>query len=335
MACLNHGLFPLTLLPDVLCGTIGSITEGSTWEGQWISLWRTEEKTEDKKEARDASMANGEAFLQKIQEELTEILKPYEKQLSQRKKMAELVGSCIRSAGRDDFIQLDELLKTPMAEEVVREEGLEECGELFERLKAYADEKVERYRLQFIEDLTRRASEVDLPLTVDFPRLSSLQGIEGSIDFNKRVTTINKKVLKSIDPRRIVSALLREKRELYDRPFDPRGFIDGLYRTYTELLKKNDAAPGQSVPVQQFYVEYVMSLQSKAFFQDMSRGRFRGYSLDQFSVDIWRYFQAGTGGTSDGHALMLRPGRNNSLWLIDGNGEKRQITGISFQKAEP
>jgi hypothetical protein len=57
--------------------------------------------------------------------------------------------------------------------------------------------------------------------------------------------------------------------------------------------------------------------------------------LDQFAVDIWRYFQAGTGGTSKGYALQLRPGRNNSLWLIDSDGEKRQITGISFQKAEP
>jgi hypothetical protein len=53
------------------------------------------------------------------------------------------------------------------------------------------------------------------------------------------------------------------------------------------------------------------------------------------AVDIWRYFQAETGGTSRGHALLLRPGRNNSLWLIDSEGEKRQITGISFQKGKP
>jgi hypothetical protein len=78
-----------------------------------------------------------------------------------------------------------------------------------------------------------------------------------------------------------------------------------------------------------------MALQSKAFFQDMAKGKFRGYSVEQFAVDIWRCFEAGTGGTSEGYLLLLRPGRNNSLWLIDSQGEKRQITGISFQKVTP
>jgi len=77
-----------------------------------------------------------------------------------------------------------------------------------------------------------------------------------------------------------------------------------------------------------------MSLQSRTFFQDMAKGRFKGYTLDQLAVDIWRYFQAGTGGTSEGYGLKLRPGRNNSLWLIDSDGEKRQITGISFLRVE-
>ncbi|MCI5129750.1 MAG: hypothetical protein D3907_14980, partial [Candidatus Electrothrix sp. AUS3] len=93
-----------------------------------------------------------------------------------------------------------------------------------------------------------------------------------------------------------------------------------------------DAAPGHPVGIQQFYLEYVISLQSKAFFINMDKSKFRGYSLDQFSVDLWRYFAAGIGGTSNGMMLQLRPGRNNSLWLIDSDGERRQITGISFQE---
>jgi len=77
-----------------------------------------------------------------------------------------------------------------------------------------------------------------------------------------------------------------------------------------------------------------MSLQSKAFFQDMEKGKFRGYSLDQFGVDLWRYFQAGIGGTSEGYALQLRAGRNNAMWLIDSDGQRRQFTAISFQERE-
>ncbi len=280
-------------------------------------------------------MENSEAFLREMQESLSGILKPYQRQLDQCRKMADFLTACLRSIGQDNFIQLDELLKSKIAETVENESGLDGCKVFFDRLRTYADEKVERYRIRFIEDLVARAREVDLPLEVDFPRLSSFKGIEGSVDFGKRTTTINKKVLKSIDPRRIVSSLQREKRELYDRPFDPQFFIDAIHHTYKKILDEGGLPPGNAVPIQGFYAEYVMSLQSKAFFQDMARGKFRGYSADQFAVDIWRYFQAGTGGTSGGYYLQLRPGRNNSLWLIDCDGEWRQITGISFQKVEP
>ena len=280
-------------------------------------------------------MTENESFLQEIQEGLSEILKPFQKQLDQQQKMAEFVNLCIRHASQDNFIELDELLNSSRAEVVANNGSLDGCKEIFDRLRAYADEKVERYRIRFIEDLSARAEQVSLPLQVDFPRLSSLRGIEGTVDFGKRVTTINKKTLKSIDPKRIVSALLREKRELYDRPFDAQAFVDSLQQTWSTILDKDNSPQGTPVPIQRFYFEYVMSLQSKAFFQDMAKGKFRGYSVEQFAVDLWRYFESGTGGTADGHLLQLRPGRNNSLWLIDGEGEKRQITGISFQKVAP
>ena len=141
-------------------------------------------------------------------------------------------------------------------------------------------------------------------------------------------------MLKSIDPRRIVTALLRLKKQLYDRPYDPRTFIDGLYGVYAEFIKKENLAPETRVPAQHLYLAYVLSMQSKTFFQDMDEGKFRGYSVDQFGVDLWRYFQAGIEGTSTGHVFTMRPGRISALWLIDTDGEKRRITGISFEEEE-
>lgn len=277
-------------------------------------------------------MADHDPFLQEVPAELSEVLRPYQQEQNRRRRMVEFVQQCIRCVDRDDFFQLDELLKTRMATDVEQEPDLKVCKEAFNRLRTYADDKVERYRIEFIEDLSARAQEADLPIEVDFPRFTVLQGIEGSVDFGERRTVINKKVLRSIDPRRIVSAAFKIKRQLYDRPFDPQAFIDGLYQTYRDILKREKQAPGYPVPMQLFYLEYVLSLQSKPFFQDMDKGKFRGYSLDQLAVDIWRYFQSGTGGTSDRHALQLRPGRNNALWLIDSDGERRQITAISFQE---
>ena len=277
-------------------------------------------------------VASSEAFIEEVTGGLSEVLKPYQKEVNRQQRMADFVRQCIRSAARDDFFQLDELLKTKLAAAVENEPGLAICKDRFEQLRTYADERVEQYRIAFIEDVTTRAEETALPIEIDFPRFSVLKGIDGSVDFAARRTVINNKTLKSIDPRRIVSEVLKVKRKLYDRPFDPQAFVDGLYQTYAALLGKEQHTLGHPVPIQRFYLDYVLSRQSKAFFQNMEKGKFRGYSLDEFAVDLWRYFEAGTGGTSDGYMLQLRPGRNKALWLIDSDGERRQITGIAFQK---
>ena len=275
-------------------------------------------------------MADREEFLEQMQENLTAVLRPYQQQQNRRQRMADFVKQCIRCAERNDFFQLDELLKSKMARDVGEEVGLKDGAKFLDQLRTYADEQVERYRIQFIEDLEILAREAELPIEIDFPRIAVLKGIEGEVDFAQRKTTINKKALKSVDPKRIITVLRRVKQQLYDRPYDPQAFIDKLYHTYSEILKKEEQEIGHPVPMQQLYLEYVLSLQSRTFFQDMDKGKFRGYSLDQFAVDIWRYFQAGTGGTSNGYAAQLRPGRNNALWLIDSDGERRQITRISF-----
>lgn len=277
-------------------------------------------------------MANQEAFLAEIQEQLTEVLKPYQQRLSRRQRLADLVQQCIHCAERNDFFQLDELLRSKVAEEVEKEAGLKDTTADLEKLRKYAATQVERYRLELIEDIKARAAEAELPIEIDFPRFYVLKGIEGNIDFAARQTVVNGKTIKSVDPRRIVAAVRKVKQQLYDRPYDPKTFIEGLYQTYAALVEKEGVSLGDAVPMQHFYLEHVISLQSKTFFQDMDKGRFRGYGLDQFAVDLWRYFQARTGGTSKGRALQLRPGRNQALWLIDGDGERRQITAISFQQ---
>ena len=279
-------------------------------------------------------MTDHETLLRDAQEGLNEIIKPYQVEVNRRQRMTNFVKTCMRCASRNDFLQLDELLKTKMAHDIQEEAALEESGPIFEGLREYTNEQVERYRMEFIEDLTTMALEADLEIDIDFPRFHSLKGIEGEINFSNRTTTINKKLLKSIDPRRIVTALLRVKNQLYDRPYDPQTFIDGLHGIYNNILKQENQSSGAKVTVQRLYLDYVISLQSKPFFENMDKGKFRGYSGDQFNVDLWRYFQAGIEGTSSGHVLKMTPGRISALWLFDSAGEKRRITSISFEEKE-
>ncbi len=275
-------------------------------------------------------MSDAETVFEELQAGLKELILPFTRDLRRRNRLADFFSRLGRSLKRDDFIQVDEFLRSKLAKEAEEEAGLEGLKSFFERLRVDAAAKVERYRLEFIEDVAERAEEAGLPVKFDFPRFQSLRGIEGEVDFGARRTTINKKRIKSIDPRRIVSELLRLKRDLYDRPLDPRAFLEQLYVVYQSLLQQHVWPEGHAVPAEALYRGYVLSLQAKTFFQDMDKSKFRGYPLARFAVDLWRCFEAGIAESSNGAALRFGSGRGG-LWLIDRDGEKRKVAGISFQ----
>jgi hypothetical protein len=162
--------------------------------------------------------------------------------------------------------------------------------------------------------------------------LRLLKGIELEVVFAEKRTLLNGKPLKTVDPARLMRAVVALKRHLYDRPFDPQGFIDGLFVVYQKVNQAAGRSLGDVAPMQTIYMEYTLSLQPRSFFQDMAKGKFRGYDADQLAVDFWRYFSSDVSTTSEGNVLRLSPGRNNALWLIDAGGERRRISGLSFQR---
>ena len=275
---------------------------------------------------------DNETFLQEQQTRLTEIVRPYQREVNRRQRMADFVNRCIRSAGRDDFFQLYELLHSKMAADLETEPGYETVSEVFERLRQDTAHKVEHYQLHFLEDFTTLVEHAGLPLENDFPRLRLLKGIDLEVVFAEKRTLLNGKVLKTVDPERIMRAVLLLKRHLYDRPFAAQDFIDGLFVVYEEVTKAEARHLGDAAPIQTMYLQYTLSQQPRSFFQDMAKGRFREYDADQFAVDFWRYFTSDVSSTSGGYVLRLNGGRSNSLMLLDQSGEKRRITTLSFQQ---
>ena len=178
-----------------------------------------------------------DSFLQEQQTRLTELLRPYQRELTRRQRLADFVNACIRSVGRDDFFTLYELLQSRACSEVEAEPGCAEARDIFNSLRDDATRKVERSQLSFQEDFTGLAQEAGLPVENNFPRLRLLQGIELEVEFAQKRTLINGKPLKTVDPQRIMRAVLALKRRLYDRPFEPQGFIDGLYKVYHKVTK--------------------------------------------------------------------------------------------------
>lgn len=275
-------------------------------------------------------LASNELEIAKSQ--LQEIVKPFQQEQSRRQKKSDFLKKCIQSVEKGDFFQIDELLKSKLACDILEDPYFAECNSVFDELRNFADEQIQQYRIEFKEDLLQMAHAAELPLKLDLPRFSVLKGIEGKLDFANRNTTINQVILKSIDPKRIISAVVKIKRRLYDTLFEPQKFIDSIFQCYKKILKETVQGDGNIVPIRQLYCEYVWSLQSKTFFQNMDKGKFKGYALDQFAVDFWRFFESDVSSAEGGYRIRLNSGRGASFWLIDQDGEKRQITHALFVK---
>jgi hypothetical protein len=267
-----------------------------------------------------------------FKDQLQEIIKPYQQEQNRRQKKSDFLAKCIRCIEKNDFFQLEELLRSKQANDVLEDSNFKSCDAIFHQLRKFAETQVDNYRVKFKGTLLQLAEEADLPLEVDFPRFSVLKGIEGEFDFSTRSTSINQITIKSMDPKRIISTAVKLKRNLYDTPFEPQTFIDSLLQCYKEILKKEGRGIGDAVSIHQLYTDYVWSLQSKTFFQNMDKGKFKGYSIEQFAVNLWRFFESNVSTAEGGYRIRLNPGRGKSFWLIDQKGEKRQITHALFSK---
>lgn len=270
--------------------------------------------------------------IESCKDRLQELLKPYQQEQNRRQKKSDFLKKCIRCIEKNDFFQLDELLKSKQAQELLEDPDFELCDSIFVELQKFVETEIDNYRVKFKNTLLQLAEEASLPFEVDFPRFSVLKGIEGTLNFPNRTTAMNQTTLKSIDPKRIIATALKLKSKLYDSPFEPQQFINSLLQCYTEILKETERGMGDAVPIHQLYQDYVWSLQSQAFFQNMDKGKFKGYSIEQFAVDLWRFFQSDVAAAEGGYRIRLNSGRGKSFWLIDQKGEKRQITHALFSK---
>lgn len=275
---------------------------------------------------------NQETNIDDAKTHLTEIFKPFQQEQNKRQKKSDFIKKCIQCIEKNDFFQLDELLKSNQAVDIQEDSNFKGSASIFCSLRAFADQQINYYRLKYQEDFVQIAENMGLPLEMDWPRFSILKGIEGTIDFTKRTAEINGMTIKSIDPKRIAATALNLKKKLYDSVFEPQKFINSLFDCYKEILRKESLKSDDVVPICQLYMDYVWSLQSKGFFQNMDKGKFKGYSIDQFAVDLWRFFVSEISSTEGGYRIKLSPGRIRSLWLIDQDGQRRQITHASFIK---
>jgi hypothetical protein len=263
---------------------------------------------------------------------LGEALKPYQRDAARRVKLVEALSRGLKAAERGDAFALAEVIDEPLLAQIDAEPTLSDAAAPLRALRAHALEEIASYQLSFREDLLRLSEEAALPMSVDFPRFSSLKGIDGQVDFTSRTTTLNGKPLKTVDPARIIAAVQKLRARLYAKPLDGAAFIEELHAAYLAAARRAQLGAGEPAPVGDVYLELVLGRQSKRFLQDMDKGAFTGYSADQLAVDLWRMFESNIFATAAGELIQLRAGRSRALWLIDRDGERRQISTLSFAR---
>lgn len=264
--------------------------------------------------------------------EVSELVKAHRRETASRAKLEETLGKIGRAAERGEVFVVAELLDEALLKQVEATPALSGAAPALTSLRAHALDQIDGYKVHFREDLLRLAQEANVEMYVDFPRFTSLKGIEGQVDFTRRITTLNNKALKTLDPSKIVAAVAQLKKTLYGRELNTKNFIEELREAYEAALKRSGGISGEPASITDVYLELVLSRQSKRFLQDMQRGAFTGYGVDELAVDLWRMFEAGVFVTASGHSVQLRAGRTRALWLIDRDGERRQISTLAFVK---
>src|SRR3972149_10002086 len=101
---------------------------------------------------------------------LGEIVKPFQQELNRRQKSSDFIKKCIQCIEKNNFFQLDELLKSKQASEVLEEASLGGCASIFSHLQVYADEQIEQYKSEFKNGLIEAAEKAGLPMRIDLPR---------------------------------------------------------------------------------------------------------------------------------------------------------------------
>jgi hypothetical protein len=66
---------------------------------------------------------NTESFLQENQDNLNNILRPFQQELNRGQRLADFIKTCVRCLDRNDYLQLEELLSSKIAQNVEDEEA--------------------------------------------------------------------------------------------------------------------------------------------------------------------------------------------------------------------
>jgi hypothetical protein len=104
-----------------------------------------------------------------------------------------------------------------------------------------------------------------------------------------------------MDPEAVAKAVKAAMAEVAPEPLDDHGFLERLFVAWRVAQARLGLGPGDKAPIVAVLAELAAGMQSAAWRQDPSRGRFKSYSRVRFSHDLGRLKTR----RADGRELML------------------------------
>ena len=143
----------------------------------------------------------------------------------------------------------------------------------------------------------------------------------------------------------IPKAYDQQKKQIVERDTDAGQFLQELYSTWNELIKKRSRYPaGGRINVIEIYSKMVLNRQNNRFWNQPSRRTFKDYERAFFVRDLVLAQKAGALVYVDGKKLRLRLGvatksqaeqANRTVWIPNGPLDGVFYADISFEKDNP
>lgn len=198
-------------------------------------------------------------------------------------------------------------------------------------LQAWTDQECRRAIAEFEAALQKLCQAEKLQIEGRFPRFILAGFLEITVQDKQPVCKIGGVSLNTLNLSTVAPAILQRISQDSARKFDPKLFLDQLYKAYQRTALNGRIPEGEPVLAKQILPEIAFIKQSLAFLKSPSKAAFVDYTLEHFARDLARVLKDGSVYTSNGKRLHLTPVSNSSDGVpVMIDGAYRYIGRLTF-----
>ncbi len=220
---------------------------------------------------------------------------------------------------KNDFTKLGVLIESSRFENALKALNLEQIHTEF---KDVHQRYIAAMRLEFDKKFLSVCNELNLKdVTGDSMSEFRIRGILSvKINYPKSYAEIRtfarSKRIKSTDPTKIAHELKTEVTRLFERPFEPRAFLNSLFIAYQKLYTESK----KTILLKDVHRIFWLEKQKDDFFESSEPRKMVLYPLDEFSVDLGRLMESRFQSLENGYVCRISLGSGGvNIYGKDGN----------------